>query len=205
VGWVDLQACDVEDVLGPLAEDPAFVGVRHIVQAEPAGFLDGQAFNEGVRTLERFDLTYDVLIYAPQLAEAIGFVDRHPRQRFVLDHLAKPSIRAAAFDEDWARHLRELARRPNVAAKISGLVTEVADPTWSLDLLRPYVDTALEAFGPSRLLMGTDWPVCRLRTEYGTWVEAVHALIGRLSDDERHAILDGNARRVYRLPAAPFK
>jgi L-fuconolactonase len=201
VGWVDLQAPDVERVLAPLADDPAFVGVRHIVQAEPDGFLDGTAFNAGIRALERVDLVYDILIYAPQLPEAIRFVDRHPRQRFVLDHLAKPAIRAAGFDETWAQHLRELARRPNVTAKISGLVTEVADSTWSLDLLRPYVEVALEAFGPARLLMGTDWPVCRLRAEYATWVEAVHALIAELSDDERHAILDATARRVYRLPS----
>lgn len=202
VGWVDLRGADVEAVLTPLAAQPAFVGVRHIVQAEPAGFLDDAAFNEGIATLTRVDLAYDILIVGRQLPEAIRFVDRHPRQRFALDHLAKPTIRAGVFDEAWAHHMRELARRPNVTAKVSGLVTEVRDPTWSLDLLRPYVDVALEAFGPSRLMMGTDWPVCRLRAEYATWLEAVQALIGELSEEERQAILGATAQGAYRLTRA---
>lgn len=199
VGWADLAARDVETTLAPYAARESFVGVRHVVQAEPGGFLDARTFNDGVARLGRLGLVYDLLIVARQLPEAIRFVDRHPDQPFVLDHLAKPTIRAAAFDATWATHLRDLARRPQVTAKLSGLVTEVRDPTWSVDVLRPYVDVALEAFGPSRLMMGTDWPVCRLRTEYATWVEAVQALLGELSADERHAIADTTARRVYGL------
>lgn len=199
VGWVDLQAPDVADVLARYASRPAFVGVRHVVQAEPDGFLLGAAFTAGIRALRPLGLVYDILVVARQLPEAIAFVDRHPDQPFVLDHLGKPTIRAGAFDEAWARAFRDLARRPHVTCKLSGLVTEVRDPTWSVDLLRPYVDVALEAFGPSRLMLGTDWPVCRLRAEYATWLEAADALLAQLSSDERSAITDTTARRVYGL------
>jgi len=199
VGWADLRAPNVAEVLAPYAAQPAFVGVRHVVQAEPDGFMLDPAFNSGIRALRPLGLVYDILIVARQLPEAMAFVDRHPDQPFVLDHLAKPAICADAFDEAWAGALRELARRPNVTCKLSGLVTEVRDPTWSVDLLRGYVDVALETFGPSRLMLGTDWPVCRLRAEYATWLEAADALLAQLSADERSAIADTTARRVYAL------
>jgi L-fuconolactonase len=199
VGWVDLQADDVDDVLDRYAAHPRFVGVRHVVQSEPDGFLQGAAFNRGVALLARRTLVYDVLIVGRQLPEAITFVDRHPNQPFVLDHIAKPTIVAGRFDEAWARAICELARRPHVTCKLSGIVTEVREPMLTRDLIRPYVDVALEAFGPSRLLFGSDWPVCRLRVEYGEWVRSVEALIVSLSPHERTAVFGGNAAKVYGL------
>jgi L-fuconolactonase len=200
VGWVPLVQPGLEAHLDRLSADSALKGVRHIVHDEPDdAFVLRDDFNRGVAALERYGLVYDVLIFARHLPNAIAFVDRHPRQPFVVDHIAKPVIRADRFDESWARGLRALAERPHVTCKLSGVVTEVRDPEWSLDLVRPYVDVALEAFGPDRLMFGTDWPVCRLRCEYASWVETAAALVARLSEDEQHAIWAGTAERVYRL------
>ena len=198
VGWVPLVDPGVEATLARLAADPHLRGVRHIVHDEPdERFILRDDFNRGVARLRGFGLVYDVLIFAAHLPHAIAFVDRHPDQPFVVDHVAKPTIRASAFDRAWAEGLRELARRPHVTCKLSGMVTEVRDPGWSSGLLQPYVDVALEAFGPSRLMFGTDWPVCRLKCEYAEWVEAVRAFVAPLSAGEQAAILGGTAQRVY--------
>jgi L-fuconolactonase len=200
VGWVPLVEPGVDAHLDRLAADPRLKGVRHIVHDEPDdAFVLREDFNRGVAALEQYGLVYDVLIFARHLANAIAFVDRHPRQPFVVDHIAKPVITAARFDDAWAKGLRALAERPHVTCKLSGVVTEVRDPEWSLDLIRPYVDVALEVFGPGRMMFGTDWPVCRLRCEYGTWVDTVAELIAPLSADERQAIWAGTAQKVYRL------
>ena len=203
VGWVDLAADDVDDVLGRYASRPRFVGVRHVVQGEtdPA-FLDRPAFNRGVSRLRRHGLVYDVLIYAAQLPAAIAFVDRHPSQPFVLDHIAKPTIAAGRTDEAWARSFRELAKRSHVACKLSGVVTEVRDANWTVDVIRPYVDLAIEAFGPARLMFGSDWPVCRLKTEYRDWVSTVQALISAWSAVEQAAFWGGTAVTTYNLTSA---
>lgn len=200
VGWVPLTDPNVDTVLASFAAQPALKGVRHIVQAEPDDrYLLRDDFNRGVARLRAYGLTYDILIYGRHLPHAAAFVDRHPDQPFVLDHIAKPEIRAAAFDRDWARGMRELARRPHVACKLSGVVTEVRDPEWTAALIAPYLETALEAFGPDRLLFGTDWPVCLLRCSYATWVDAVSAFIASLSAAEQQAIMGDNAARAYRL------
>jgi L-fuconolactonase len=198
VGWVPLADAGVDAVLGRLAADARLRGVRHIVHDEPDDrYLLRDDFNRGVARLRAHGLVYDVLIFAKHLPHAIAFVDRHPDQAFVVDHIAKPAIRAAAFDTAWAAGLRELARRPHVTCKLSGVVTEVRDPAWSDGLLQPYLEVALEAFGPSRLMFGTDWPVCRLKCEYADWVAAVRGCIAPLSAAEQAAILGGTAARVY--------
>ena len=200
VGWVDLAAPDADAELARHAARPRFVGVRHVVQGEsdPA-FLARPAFNRGVAALRAHGLVYDVLIHAHQLPAATAFVDRHPSQPFVLDHIAKPVIAAGRFDEDWARSFREIAKRPHVTCKLSGVVTEVRDVTWSADLIRPYLDLAIEVFGPARMMFGSDWPVCRLRTEYGDWVRTVQAITTAWSPAEQAAFWGGNASRVYGL------
>ena len=202
VGWVDLRDPHVADTLAGYAARPRFRGVRHIVQAEPDGFLDDEHFNRGIARLKAFDLVYDLLIVARQLPEALRFVDRHPDQPFVLDHLAKPTIRAAAFDTAWEASIRALARRPHVTCKVSGLVTEVRDVTWTVDVLRPYVDVVLDAFGPDRIMAGSDWPVCLLRSGYAEWQDALHRLFAPLSPGEQAAVYGGTAARVYGLAAA---
>ncbi len=200
VGWVDLAADDVDDVLARYAARPRLVGVRHVVQGErDPEFLARPGFNRGVGRLRTHGLVYDVLIYAPQLPAAIAFVDRHPSQPFVLDHIAKPAIIAGRFDEAWAKNFREIAKRPHVTCKLSGVVTEVRDASWDAALIRPYVELALEAFGPARLLFGSDWPVCRLRTEYSAWVTALQALTTQWSPAEQAAFWGGTAAHVYGL------
>ncbi|HEX6463511.1 MAG TPA: amidohydrolase family protein [Vicinamibacterales bacterium] len=196
VGWIDLQAGDVEGQLTEFSGRPALVGIRHIVQAEPDGFLALPAFRAGVAQLEPTGLVYDILVYARQLPDAVAFARALPRQRFVLDHLGKPDVRSDGFRQ-WRRHFDELASLPNVFCKLSGLVTEADWRSWTPGQLRPYIDAALESFGPSRLMIGTDWPVCTVAASYWTVVALVAEAIDEYSEAERQQILEGTARKVY--------
>ena len=196
VGWVDLQADGVEAQLDSLRH-PRLSGIRHIVQSEPDDrFLLGAAFGRGIAALGQAGLPYDILIYPRHLPVAADFVARFPSQPFVLDHLAKPEIRSAAID-DWARDLRRLAAAPNVCCKLSGLVTESHWRTWTPAEIEPYLDIAFDAFGPSRLLAGSDWPVCTLAADYSRTMAVVRDYLGRFPSADREAVLGGNARRVY--------
>lgn len=199
VGWFPLVSPDLPKYLRQLAENKSLKGVRHLLQAEPDdSLIASPAFNNGISHLLDFQLVYDILIVEHQLPAAITFVDRHPRQSFVLDHIAKPRI-ARHEIQPWSKHLREIAKRPNIVCKLSGLVTEADHDRWQKQDLRPYLDIVLEAFGPQRLLFGSDWPVCLVATTYGSWVDLVKEQISTLSPSERSAILGGNAQRVYHL------
>jgi L-fuconolactonase len=199
VGWVDLQADDLHRQLQYWAGDAKLVGVRHIVHDEPDdAFMLRPAFLRGLGLLAEFALTYDLLLYPKHLPVAIDVVSRFPNLRFVLDHLAKPPIRAGEIDS-WARDLEALAEHPNVYAKLSGLVTEADWGAWSPDQLRPYLDVALDCFGASRLMIGSDWPVCTLAGEYGRVTSAVVAFAEAQSSDECDAILGGTAATFWRL------
>ncbi len=200
VGWVDLAAEDADDMLARYAAQRGFVGVRHGVQGEAdPGFLARPAFNRGVARLRHHRLVYDLLVFAAQLPSVIAFVDRHPSQAFVLDHIGKPTIVAGRIDQAWVRSFRELAKRPHVTCKVSGVVTEVREPTWTLPVIQPYLDLAVEAFGPARLMFGSDWPVCRLKVEYGGWVRTAQAFTAPWSEAERKAFWGGTAAHVYGL------
>jgi L-fuconolactonase len=202
VGWVPLQDPDVVSTLERLKDERWLKGVRHVVQDETDDrFLDRDSFNAGIRALRAFDLAYDILIFGRQLPMTLRFVDRHPDQRFILDHIAKPSIESGKWDLDWERGFRALAERPNVMCKFSALVTEVRDPKWDIELLRPYWRVALEAFGVDRLMFGSDWPVCLLRSSYADWVAAVSVYASDLSASEREKFWGGNAKRAYKLEA----
>ena len=201
VGWVPLASNSVTAELERAAMSPWLKGVRHVVQDEtdPA-FLAGAAFNAGIKQLKQFDLIYDLLIYPWQLPATIQFVDKHPEQPFVLNHIAKPAIDSAKYDGEWEKHFRELARREHViGCKFSGIVTEVRDPEWSVAGLRPYWDVAVEAFGPQRIMFGSDWPVILLRSEYQRWVSAVEHLSAVFSPEEKAGFWAENAIRVYKL------
>jgi len=203
VGWVPLASEHVLQELEVLAASPELKAIRHVVQDEPDDrFILGEDFNRGISLLKEFNLVYDILIFARQLPASIEFVDRHPDQTFVLDHIAKPTIDIRQFDDAWAKNLRELARRSNVACKFSGVVTEVRDEDWSTEHIRPYWDVALEAFGPDRLMYGSDWPVCLLKSDYCRWVAAVEELASSLSPRERAAFWGENASKLYRLKKA---
>ena len=199
VGWFPLSDSSVEEVLSEYAQNPWLKGVRHVVQDEPDDrFILGNAFNEGIRKLEQFDLVYDILIYERQLAPSIEFVDLHPNLSFVLDHVAKPRIGDGVMDP-WKAQMFEMARRENVTCKLSGMATEANWTEWTLDGLRPYMEVALDAFGPNRLMFGSDWPVARLAVDYEPWVSLCREFISTLSPHEREAIEGGNAIRAYRL------
>ncbi|QEG42031.1 amidohydrolase family protein [Roseimaritima ulvae] len=201
VGWVPLMAPEIQDVLQSLSSADRLKAVRHVVQDEPDdNFILGEEFHRGVSLLKTFDLVYDILIFAKQLRPTIQFVDRHPDQPFVLDHIAKPTIHPGRMDEAWEAAIRDLARRPQVSCKFSGVVTEIVDQgEWSLETIRPYWDVVLEAFGPSRLMFGSDWPVCLLRSQYASWVQAVEQLTAPLSETEQTAFWSGNAIQAYNL------
>jgi L-fuconolactonase len=198
VGWVPLASRDLLSILEPLAADAKLKGLRHVLQAEPDEYFRRADFNEGIAQLRRFSLVYDILVVERQLPEAIQLVDRHPHQVFVLDHVAKPRIAQAEL-EPWRTQMKELARRPNVSCKLSGMVTEADFNQWTVDDLRPYVETALEAFGPGRLLFGSDWPVCTVAASYGRWVKIAREFVSGLTTDEQAAIFGGNAQRIYRI------
>jgi L-fuconolactonase len=200
VGWLPLMEPDAPRLIEQLSSQSSLRGVRHWMGApNDTSFMTQSALHEGVSLLERAGLTYDLMLWPLQLPAATQFVDRHPRQVFVVDHFAKPFIRAGAI-EPWSQHLRELARRPNVYCKLSGLTTEADHARWSVDDLRPYVEVVLEVFGPRRLMFGSDWPVCTLASGYQRWVETVEVLIAGTSADERARIWSGTAIEAYRLP-----
>ncbi len=200
VGWVPLIAPEVEDILEQLVGDRNLKAVRHVLHDEPDDdYMLRNDFNRGIGLLKEYGLVYDVLIFPRHLENAIGFVDRHPGQLFVLDHIAKPLIAAREFDDRWAVQIRELARRDHVTCKLSGVVTEVRDPAWTVELIRPYFETILDAFEADRLMFGTDWPVCLLRCGYADWVATVRELIHGLSDVEQAEIMGETACRVYGL------
>lgn len=198
VGWVPLAESGVEKHLDRFAASSAMKGVRHVVQGEPEGFLDRPEFNAGIREVTARNLVYDLLIFARQLPEAIRFVDRHPNQLFVVDHIAKPRV-SGAPDPTWAGGMRELARRPNVRCKFSGVVTEIPDWKWTPGLMKPYLDVVLEAFGPSRLMFGSDWPVCLVAISYGAWADCVRSFVKSLSPDEQADVLERSVKTAYGL------
>jgi len=199
VGWVDLRSPRLRFELEPLAGKSKLVGVRHIVQSEPdERFLLQPDFLRGIAMLEEFDLAYDILIYPRHLPVAAQFAARFPRQRFVLDHLAKPPIKSGAVDV-WARGIRELASFPNVFCKMSGLVTEADWQAWKPEDIRPYLEVAFACFGPSRLMIGSDWPVCTVAAPYARVMGLVKDYLGKYPAEEREAVLGGNAATFWRL------
>jgi len=199
VGWVDLRSPRLRFELESLADNSKLVGVRHIVQSEPdERFLLQPDFLRSIAMLEEFDLAYDILIYAKHLPRAAEFVARFPRQRFVLDHLAKPPIKSGAIDV-WTHGIRELAAFPNVYCKVSGLVTEADWQAWKPEDFRPYLDAAFECFGPSRLMIGSDWPVCTVTAPYSRVMNLVKDYVGNYAAKERDAVLGENAATFWRL------
>ncbi len=199
VGWVDLRSPDVRSQLKTLARNPKLVGIRHVVQSEPDDRLLLQPeFLRGISALEEFDLAYDLLIYTKHLSVAADFVSRFPRQRFVLDHMAKPPIKTGQIDS-WAKGIFRLAEFPNVMCKLSGLVTEADWNHWSPEQIVPFLDVAFEAFGPDRLMIGSDWPVCLVAASYAKVVDVVKNYIAHKTPDCQDRVLGRNALRFWRL------
>lgn len=199
VGWAPLVSPDLPEILETLLQNARLKGLRHVLQGEPdPNFMLRPDFNRGIASLLPTGLVYDLLVFERQLPQTIEFVDRHPNQIFVVDHIAKPRI-AESVLEPWATNLRELAQRPNVSCKLSGLVTEADPQSWTLSQLTPYLDTALEAFGPLRLMAGSDWPVCLAGVAYDRWFRILHDFFSGHTDHEQAAIFGETATNVYSL------
>jgi predicted TIM-barrel fold metal-dependent hydrolase len=202
VGWADLTASDLDDQLSHWQSEPGghrLVGLRHLVQNETdAGWLDRPDVRRGLRCLARHEMVFDLLVNDVHLPAAIRVASDLPEMRFVLDHLGKPPLRSGQLNQ-WTTRLRELGKVPNVWAKVSGLVTEAAPGKRSAALLQPAVDVALDAFGPQRLMFGSDWPVCLLATSYTDVVSIAQQLLTSLSETEQQQVFSHSAVEFYRL------
>jgi L-fuconolactonase len=198
VGWVDLLAPNLRNRLEYFSRFGRFRGVRHVAQAEADDWLAREDVVRGIGLLRDFGLTYDILVYPRQMPAAISLVERLPDQPFVLDHLAKPLIREGKM-APWAGLMTELAKHPNVWCKVSGLVTEADWGSWRREDIRPYLDVAFEAFGPDRLMFGSDWPVCLLAASYQDAWGLVDEYASHLSAADRRKLFGGNTASFYAL------
>jgi L-fuconolactonase len=198
VGWVDLRSDRLIEQLQRFAQHPKLVGVRHVVHDEPDdNFLRLPEFRRGIAQLLDFNLTYDLLLFPKHLKVASQLVKEFPQQPFVLDHLAKPKIAEQLFSP-WKEDLHQLATFPNVFCKLSGMVTETNWKRWRPADFHPYLDVVFEAFGPTRLMIGSDWPVCTLSAEYAPMMKIV---MDYLPKELQNAILGDNCARFYQIPA----
>src|SRR5215469_16194254 len=202
VGWVDLTAPDVADQVERVRAAPGgdrLVGIRPMAQFEPdERWLLRSDVARGLDAVTRAGLTFDLLVTTRELPSAVEVVRSHPATTFVLDHIAKPPI-ASGDLRRWAAELAPLGELENVSCKVSGLVTEAAWESWSVDDLRPPIHTALQVFGEDRLIFGSDWPVCLLAASYERVLAAARACLSELTPAAREAVFGANARRAYRL------
>lgn len=198
VAFAPLEQEDCAAYLAQLRQYPLVKGVRRLIQGESIAFATRPDFMRGLQAVADFGYTFDICIRHEQLEAAIEMVRLCPSVHFVLDHLGKPAIRAGIL-EPWATHLQKLAELPNVCCKLSGLVTEADWQTWKPADLQPYVDHALAAFGPERLMFGSDWPVSKLATGYARWLQTAETAVSHLSEAERDGIFYANAYAFYRL------
>jgi L-fuconolactonase len=199
VGWVPLVSPEISWELERFSGQVKLKAVRHVLQDEPDDdYMLRADFDRGMGLLKEYGLRYDILIFERHLRQAITLVDRHPELTFILDHVAKPKIRENLISP-WRENMKELARRPNVYCKLSGMATEGDHTAWTALQLRPYMQVALEAFGPKRLMFGSDWPVCLLAVSYRRWYELVAEFIAPLSSGERERIMGGTAVEAYGL------
>jgi L-fuconolactonase len=199
VGWADIAGEEFPGCMEEFDGREKLKGLRHVIQAEKdEHYILREDFNSGIRTMLGSGLVYEILIYERHLPQTIDFVDEHPEQVFVLDHVAKPLI-AGGVMEPWAARMRELGQRENVWCKVSGMVTEAKWDAWTPETLKPYLDAAVEAFGPARLIAGSDWPVCLVASGYAQWWNVLRDYFAPFSEAERAAVFGGTAIDVYGL------
>jgi L-fuconolactonase len=201
VGWAPIAGEDFPGCMEEFDGREKLKGLRHVIHDEKdEEYILRADFNSGITAMQGSGLVYDILIFERHLPQTIDFVDEHPKQLFVVDHVAKPLIAAGKL-EPWATHMRELARREHVFCKVSGMVTEAdwVGKTVTLEALRPYLDVVVEAFGPERLMAGSDWPVCLVGTEYGAWFRMLEEFFKGFSEAERVAVFGETASWVYGL------
>lgn len=199
VGWVDLASRRCEEQLLQLKEHPKFVGVRHVTQDEPdEDFIVSESVVRGLKILEKHGIPFDLLFYVNHLRHAPTLAEKLPDLPMVLDHLSKPNIKDRQIDQ-WLDHFKKAARCPNIYCKLSGMITEADWQNWTPSDLRPYVQAALDHFGPDRCMFGSDWPVCELAGSYRQVYEALCEALGPISQSERTKIFGATATKFYRL------
>lgn len=197
VGWVDLCSTKAESQLAEFSSNPKFVGVRHVLQDEPDDqFMLKDRFLRGISLLKKYNLIYELLIFPTHLPYALQLVKRFPEQRFVLDHIAKPLIRDKIL-EPWSGGIKQLALQPNMYCKLSGMVTEASWKGWRKEDFVPYLDVIFASFGTSRLMIGSDWPVCTVASDCRKTMQIVIDYIASESQADRESILGKNAERIY--------
>lgn len=199
VGWVDLRASNIESVLEKYSRFPKLKGFRHVVQGEPDhNFVLRPDFLNGIAALEKYNFTYDILIFPHQLGAALELVKRFPKQKFVIDHIAKPYIKDRFYD-GWATLMKAISEYPNVYCKLSGMTTEADYNNWTPQQIEPYMQLVLDSFGAKRILFGSDWPVCLVAGNYTKTKELVTHFIAKLSMEDQAAIMGDNAMQFYNL------
>ncbi|RVT73347.1 amidohydrolase [Flavobacterium sufflavum] len=199
IGWVDLRASDIDTVLKHYSTFPKLKGFRHVVQGEADhNFMLRPDFLNGIAALEKYNFTYDILIFPHQLGAALELVRRFPNQKFVIDHIAKPYLKDGFYD-GWAILMKAIGEHKNVYCKLSGMTTEADYNNWTPEQIEPYMQLVLDAFGANRILFGSDWPVCLVAGNYTKTKELVTNFIAKLSSEEQAAIMGGNAMQFYNL------
>lgn len=196
VGWVDLLDPHVGQRLEHFAQYPQLKGLRYNVQVEEADFMLRPDFQNGIAELVAYNFTFDVLVYPKHLPAAVQMAKQFPYQKFVVDHLAKPSI-SAGMDAHWKKYMKALGECPNVYCKISGMVTETENYHWDKEDFYPFLDVVVDAFGPDRLMFGSDWPVCLLAARYEQVLDSVKGYFARFSPSETAAMEGGSAAKFY--------
>lgn len=199
VGWVDLRASNIDEVLKQYNKFPKLKGFRHVVQGEADhNFMLRPDFLNGIAALEKYNFTYDILIFPHQLGAALELARRFPNQKFVIDHIAKPYLKDGFYD-GWATLMKAIGEHKNVYCKLSGMTTEADYNNWTPEQIEPYMQLVLETFGANRILFGSDWPVCLVAGNYTKTKELVTNFIAKLSSEEQAAIMGGNAMQFYNL------
>ncbi len=199
VGWVDLQDQNVDQVLEQYSKQQIIKGFRHVVQAEPDhNFLLRSPFLKGISLLEKYDYTYDILVFPHQLGAVLEFVRLFPNQKFVIDHIAKPHIKDGFYD-GWAILMKEIGKFENVYCKLSGMITEAHFTSWKPDQIHPYMHLVFEIFGADRIMFGSDWPVCLVAGNYAKVKELITNFIAETSTAEQNAVMGDTAIQFYSL------
>lgn len=199
VGWVDLRASNIDEVLNQYSKFPKLKGFRHVVQGEADhNFMLRPDFLNGIAALEKYNFTYDILVFPHQLGAALELARRFPTQKFIIDHIAKPYIKDRFYD-GWATLIKAISEYQNVYCKLSGMTTEADYNNWTPEQIEPYMQLVFEAFGANRILFGSDWPVCLVAGNYTKTKELVTNFIAGLSSEEQAAIMGGNAMQFYNL------
>lgn len=199
VGWIDLQSENLSERLAVFSANKKIKGWRHIVQAEPKGFLSSAAFLRGIGQLSHFNHTYDILIHRNQLEEAIALVEKFPEQRFIVDHMAKPDIKGNEGRVEWQKGMKTLATHQNVYCKTSGMVTEAHWTNWKYEDLKYYLEVVFENFSTDRIMFGSDWPVCKLAATYTETKQIIAQYVNQLTDLQRKAVFELTAKECYQL------